>query len=131
MAGTVTVNKVFLKEPDRHYVGTEYTIAWTSDASGNATLAINEMAGWLTFAQTVPSGTVAPTINYDVKLKDSGGFDVLEGLLADRSATLTECEPAAGSGIAILRDLNGTYTFDVSNAGDTKAGTCVLRTRYK
>ena len=130
MAGTVTYTREYLKEPDRHYVGEEITVSWTSDSSGNADKLLPRLTGWLVFMKFNP-GATAPTDDYDVKLKDSDGDDVLEGIAEDRDTTTSEFLPTAGSGVLALREFNGNYTFDVSNAGSSKQGTCVLRFRWK
>lgn len=104
--------------------GERVTIPWTSDGSGNYTESM-VLRGWLVEIQTDP-GATAPTDNYDIKLKDSNSVDVLADLALNRDTATTEFIPTPGSGITILKYLNGTYTFDVSNAGAAKTGTAVL-----
>lgn len=126
MAGTLTVTRVPMKIYG-DIIGEEITIAWTSDASGNADVSIPDMKGFMVLAKTIPSSSAAPTTLYDIKLKDGTGYDVLASALGDRSATVTERLPTQNSGVLAILHLNGSYTFDVTNAGNAKAGTCVFR----
>jgi len=126
MAGTLTVGREPMKIYGNIY-GEIITVSWTSDSSGNADVTVPNMNGFIVSAKTTPSGSAAPTANYDIKLKDSAGFDVLGSVLNDRSASAVERIPAANSGVVAVAHLHGTYTFDVTNAGNAKAGTCVFR----
>ncbi len=130
MAGTLSFTRAPMKLYDGYVIGEIVTVTWVSDSSGNADISIPDLKGWLTEAKTVPSATVAPTDNYDIKLKDSAGFDVLEGALNDRDTANTEIIPTANSGKLALRQLFGTYTFDVTNAGNAKGGTCAFKVQW-
>lgn len=122
MAGTVTVTRAdtvsrYGKEINK------VSVAWTSDASGNATGAI-ELYGFLVRATTVPSASVAPTTLYDISLVDPDGSacDAAMGLLVDQSATLTVTKYMTVSGSSVPILCAGSYTFTVANAGNAKAG---------
>lgn len=130
MAGTVSFTRDFLYDVHRSFIGEQIVVTWVSDASGNADIAIPKLRAWLTKAKTKPSAT-APTDNYDVEILDPDGFDVLGGVLHDRDTATTEQIPTPNSGVAIVAEFNGDYTFSVSNAGNAKGGTCTLRFRWK
>lgn len=104
---------------------TKVTIPWTCDASGNVTeRAVALPAGTLLRLRTTPDGTDAPTDNYDITLLDAvGGADVLGGVGANRSATLTQIAvPVEGT---YFRPwiAGGDFYPTVANAGNAKAGT--------
>ena len=72
------------------------TFSWTGDAGTGAvpstpTSAVNtiEIAGWYVYAIETNPGT-APTAGYDIVINDAESLDIAGGMLADRSATLTE-----------------------------------------
>lgn len=105
--------------------------AWVSDdAAGNVTSASTgnitpfEVTGVPMRLTTVPSGGgTAPTDKYDITIVDEDGVDVLNGLGADRSATLTQ-HKANTDGLVLCAANNLTLT--VANAGNSKAGTVYL-----
>jgi len=105
------------------------TVPWTSDASGNYTEVLN-LFGFLLKAVTIPSGGgTAPTALYDITLVQNG-VDNVGGILADRAAATTELVNGIvknGSDISQIPPfLAGDHTFTVANAGNAKAGTCIL-----
>lgn len=128
MAATVT--RTPLQEVDKAHLGERVSVAWTSDGSGNATASLIKLRGWIVKVITYP-GSAAPTDDYDIKLKDSTGFDVLGSVLNDRDTSNTEQIPTPNSGVSIVTYVNGDYTFDVSNAGSAKNGTCVFYIKTK
>lgn len=100
-------------------------VSWTSDASGDASVLIPNLNGWLIKAVTDP-GAAAPTDNYDITLIDEGGADAAQGLLADRDTTNSESVYTLVSGAATPVLLSGDITFTVAAAGDSKNGVCYL-----
>lgn len=125
MAGTVTVTP----SPRTSKNGREievYSVAWTSDASGNATGALNDVYGFLIKLVTDPDGTAAPTDNYDVTLVDEFGADALQGAGADRDTATTESVYPTPSGSTVPPLLCGDHTFTVAGAGNAKSGVAVF-----
>lgn len=104
------------------------TLAWVSDASGNASATVN-LHGFLLKAVTVPDGSAAPTDNYDITLLQNG-VDMASGVLGDRSTNTNQVAYGIaknGTDVAPLPPyLVGDHTFTVANAGNAKAGTCYL-----
>lgn len=122
MSGTVTLTQFPLASPTGKRTEL-YQIDWTSDASGNATLALN-LYGFLIKVITVPSVT-APTDNYDITLVQNG-IDQAASLLVDRDTANTEMVYPVVSGAATPIFLAGSHTFTVANAGNAKIGTAYL-----
>lgn len=140
MAGTVTTTNL-------NQGGTEgrsgffapaiqkYSLAWTSDASGDATVTTERLFGTLIGVAFIPSGSAAPTANYDVTLTDDNGVDVLSGQGANLSnATATRVVPGVpfkdGTTTSIAPVvINDTLDLAVANAGNAKGGTVVLYLR--
>lgn len=112
------------------------TVAWTSDASGNATGTTPVLIGRLVKAVTVPSASVAPTDNYDIAMTDEQGLDVLTGVqstLANRDTANTEqvyflVLDAAGTPLAqsVHPLVANALSISVTNAGNAKSGTLYL-----
>jgi len=111
--------------------------SWVSDdATGSVSGATRKLAGRLVKAVTVPSGTAAPTDNYDIVLTDEQSLDVLTGVqstLANRDQTATEqvyflVLDAAATPLAqsVHPIVCSTVTIAVTNAGNSKAGTIYL-----
>jgi hypothetical protein len=125
MAGTVTATRDPRSAPRGKHID-KVNVAWTSDASGNATLSIENLYGFLLKMVTVPSGSAAPTDNYDITLVDENSIDALAGAGADRDTANTEQVYPTPSGSSIPAFLCGTHTFTVANAGNAKSGTAIL-----
>jgi hypothetical protein len=129
MAGSIVVTQLPSKSRYGQLINT-VQIAWTSDASGNVTVALDPIYGFLAKVITTPGGGgVAPT-SYNLKLLDSldtlGALDALAGSCATRSATVTEQkQPIIASGIIPVL-LAGSYTFSIDTAGNAKQGTAFL-----
>lgn len=124
MAGTVTVTR----QPLVSKYGKEMekiSVDWLSDASGNATVVIEELYGYVMKAVTDP-GAAAPTANYDITLIDENSVDALIGALIDRHTTTTEQVYPVQSGASTPVHVFGDHTFTVANAGNAKNGTCVF-----
>ncbi len=101
-----------------------YEVAWTSDASGNATGTFNDIYGFLIKMVTDP--TDGPTDNYDITLVDEYGADALQGAGADRDTTNSETVYPTPSGSTVPPLLCGDHTFTVANAGNAKSGLAVF-----
>jgi hypothetical protein len=115
-----------------------YSLAWTSDASGNVSgiPTVNVISGSIERVVFVPgTGGVEPTDLYDVTLLDSHGIDVLAGQGANLSqssashikpgvpmkdGTTTSTAPIA---------VDEVLTLAVSAAGNAKSGTVILYVR--
>lgn len=99
----------------------EIKFAWTSNGDGDASGSSTKYyTGEIVRITTVPGADAsAPTADYDIQLLDDNSVDVAIGYLADRSATETESVNNERMWIA-----NSKITIFVSNAGDTKSGTC-------
>jgi len=107
-------------------------ITWVSAADGTCTYAFEgTVAGAVmgkkcTMAVTKPSGTAAPTDNYDLVVTDELSCDILGGQGANRSATLSQqLVPAIGS-LYGGRRVRAGLQMDITNAGDTKGGILAL-----
>ena len=116
--------------------------AWQSDASGNATVTSTAGTNGVRTGKVVGTiykvgfhpggGDVAPSANYDVKLLDEYGGDVLAGLGADLSNTSSQYKtpmvPATDGTTEQLAPtmLSNVLTLNVSNAGNAKSGFVVL-----
>lgn len=107
---------------------------WVSDdATGAVSGTTAKIAGTLIKGVTNPSGTAAPTDNYDIAITDAEALDVLAGSfdnLADRDTANTE-EVYFGltDGAAMLPVFPvvcDALTVAVTNAGNSKAGRLVL-----
>lgn len=118
MAGVVTTTEVTHRTPKK------VKFAWTcgtgaSEGEADATT-VNVYNGKLVQVTTVPSGAPdAPTADYDLRILDSDGVDLLAGSGADRAAAATEHITFTSLGAVVESQL----TLEVTNAGDTKKGT--------
>lgn len=125
--GTVTVTRsAFMNVQSTWKHGEKVTVSWVSTAGGLASDSI-ELRGFLMKVITNPSAT-APTDNYDLQLFDpaDAALDALGALLMNRDTATTEQYPTAGSTQATMCYLNGTYTFDITNAGASKEGVAIF-----
>ena len=97
---------------------------WTTDSSGDLTATDTGYAieGFLMLVETDPSGTAAPTADYDITLKDANGLDVMGGALSDRSATATEATMPLLNGNYTMLPIPSTLSMDVTSAGNSKSG---------
>lgn len=95
---------------------------WISDGSGDVELAINSKMNGFILALVTDPGAAAPTTLYDITIEDDKGVDILGGVGADRSATAVEAV-AVPLDSGLPRPIStDSFTFKVTNAGDTKAG---------
>ena len=107
---------------------------WRSNVEGKARLThmpVHLLRGKLMRLVTWPDGgNMAPTANYDVTLETDQGIDLLNGLGANRSATVSEATELylAMEGAQSMRAEIGGHapTLKVANAGMNRAGTIVL-----
>ena len=121
-AGTLTVTSA------RRGGLTRYSLAWTSDASGDVNGNPFDMqTGELRQVQFTPdSGLTQPSAAYDVVLNDPNSVDILAGAGANLSSTTTSVAVPVVS-TYFRRTLEaGAYTPVVTNAGNAKTGTIVL-----
>lgn len=100
------------------------SVAWTCDASGNATGTIENMYGFIIKAVTDP--TDGPTDNYDITLIDENGMDALGDALLNRDTTTTEQAYPGVTNASVPVFVCGDHTFTVANAGVSKSGSCVF-----
>lgn len=113
------------------------TMAWVSDdTTGAVTGTSKKITGRLIKAVTIPSGSAAPSDNYDIAITNSDSVNVLgnvETTLADRSTSATQevyFLIKDGAGTPQARALNpvvcSTLAIAVTNAGNSKEGTVIL-----
>lgn len=104
---------------------------WTAHTDGKVakttTNAVTTKAynGELVRMITIPDGTKAPTDDYDIKIYDDDGVDVLIGAGADRDISNTEQVLAANLGVVA----NDKLTLEIDGAGDGGKGTVILYIR--
>jgi hypothetical protein len=111
-------------------------IAWVSASDGTCSIPIDgtdnddEFAiifgKFLKTMRTIPSGTAAPTADYDIVINDTDSVDLLGGAGADRAADATEEVHCIANSIKWARLIHTDLDIEITNAGDTKAGTIVL-----
>ena len=97
MAGTITESHV-----KRGPIGV-VTLACTADAAAAtfpATILTTKISGKLLALETDP-GATAPTNLYDITVTDAEGYDVLEGVGANRSSANTEKANIIFSGTSV------------------------------
>ncbi len=109
-------------------------VDWTSDsAAGTVEQTIEHISGSILALETNPDGTDIPTDLYDITIEDPEGYDILEGLGADRSATITQKT-------VILQEItinarqyaahppvnDRPLTFKVAVAGNAKKGRAII-----
>ena len=97
---------------------------WTSSAGGAVSEVFSDfLYGIVNRAVFVPDGGgTQPTNLYDVLLKDDHGFDVLEGLAANRSNVNTE----EVTPTSLRRVIASRLELAITNAGAAKGGLVYL-----
>lgn len=114
----------------------KHVFEWTSDGSGNATLASGvAISGAIARVVFIPSASAAPTNLYDLTLTDADGVDVLSGQGANLSDTAASSvcpgiplkDGTTTSTILVI--VNSVLTLNVSNAGASKSGKVVVYVR--
>ncbi len=105
-------------------------ITWEANKDGQVYDPIGPLHGILDRVVTVPDPDNPPTANYDVSLVNRNETDVLEGLLANRSASDVEqvfvysASPAADRHAEVM--LSGEYWLKIENARTATSGTVVV-----
>lgn len=114
----------------------KHTFDWVSAADGTATLPSGlAVSGKIERVVIVPSASAAPTTLYDATLTDANGIDVLAGQGANLSATVASsvCPGTPlkdGTTTSVTpTTVDGVLTLNISNAGDTKAGSVIVYVR--
>lgn len=117
MAGSITATPTDI---GGGYV--KYSVAWTSDASGNVSAnGFSVRRGRLANVKYIPGASSAqPSDLYDLTLLDADGADVVGG----GGANLSNATAAFGAPATVLEA--GTLTPTIANAGNAKGGTLVL-----
>jgi hypothetical protein len=108
-----------------HYVKT-WTCDWVSDDSaGTVSIASTKQIYGRVFQLITNPGSTAPTDNYDIKVLDAEGVDLLNGDGANRDTSNSEI---TGLNVATAVDCAaaGTVTFDIANAGNSKEGRAIF-----
>lgn len=129
MAGSIVVS---VSEVTHNIL--KYSVAWTSDASGNVNgTTFDMMVGTIVAVEFVPGlGAAAPTALYDVDLVDHENvtmFDDGSGTSIGSNLSATDAShkvPLVGLvGVTIYRRWHhgGTAELRVSGAGDSNQGT--------
>lgn len=129
MAGSIVVTT---REVAHNVV--KYSVAWTSDASGNVSGNVFDMAvGTLVAVEFIPgTGGSAPTTLYDIDMLDEENvtmFDDGAGTSIGSNLSATDAShrvPLVGLvGVTIYRRWHhgGPVQPTVTNAGDTNSGT--------
>lgn len=137
-SGTLSLTHVWSNNPIE-----SYSLAWTSDASGNVVATVPGLDGWFERIATNPGdGATSPTANYDVTLTDADGADVLTGKGANRSqADVEQFVSLIGNGtgahgltsandyrpVAVL----GDHTLTIASAGNAKSGVLKIYIRRR
>ena len=93
-----------------------HRIEWTSDGSGDATETVH-IDGEILRVVTDPSGSAAPTDDYDITFVDEDGLDIMAGGLANRDTANTEAVVPSARVVHY-----GDVTVTVANAGASKSG---------
>jgi len=100
-------------------------ISWTSAAGGTFTSVPTEkINGLVYYVLTDPDDEAAPSDNYDITLKNSNGYDIMGGKLANRDEATTEViqpyDSTSGSYLAFPVD--GALTLAISDMGNSTSG---------
>lgn len=136
-AGSIVESDQLIYDQVRRPVRT-YSLAWTSDASGNVSgiSMANVVSGYLEKVQFVPGvGGVQPSNLYGVKLNDEQGIDQLSGQGASLSnVTATQIKPSVPMKDGTTTStapiaLDNILTLVVSAAGANKQGAVILYVR--
>lgn len=101
-------------------------IDWVSDdATGTVSGSTKKINGRILRVVTDP-GTPAPSTLYDITVTDPETIDVLQGLAANRSATVTEDLNIIYSGTSNNPYVSDILTLNVTNAGNSKQGQIII-----
>jgi len=143
---TVSTNNLYMNPAEDRIKGSpcEITLDWLSTDLGVVSIAIfatyntavaagtsrypnvSAIKGRISKVETIPGtlgvpATNPPTNLYDITLLDAYGYDVMDGTLADRSATVAE---------VVVFDspinVNGELTLTIANAGNANNGRMII-----
>ncbi len=99
------------------------TWTWTCSSAGAYTEASTVRPNGQIYRFITKPGGTAPTTLYDITITDADSVDVINGLGADRSATLTE-QKGVSDGLGVVK--SSLLTLNITNAGDAATGTVIL-----
>ncbi len=128
MAGTITQKMQSWGSSRNGTWVMHFTLTCTGDSSDGSFPATvlgykRAIRGARLEAMETNPGTTAPTALYDVTLTDDGGYDLLGGAGANRSATVTErVIPVLGTGTYGTASVNGDTTVNITNNSVNSAG---------
>lgn len=138
MGTTMTLKPVYKPGADSAKDDLLLTVDWVSTTGGASTTSTADFnymfrpisdylqGRELNMAQTNPSGTVAPTADYDGAVVDDAGQDLFGGNLGDRSATVTESSYTYDTAVYGSRFISGDLSIQITNAGAAKEGSITL-----
>ena len=100
-------------------------ITWTSASGGTFTsVPTKNIDGLVYYVLTDPDDETAPSDNYDITLKNSNGYDIMGGKLANRDEATTEVsqpyDGTAGSYVAF--PVIGPLTLAIADMGNSTSG---------
>lgn len=126
MAGTATITTVAKGAAIR-----AIRFALVGDASDGTVpaTALPAFAGELIALETDP-GATAPTTLYDITLLDASGYDVLQGVGANRSATVTEKVAVVFTGTSVHPPIAGDDVLTLTIAGQSVNSAIINGTLY-
>lgn len=109
-------------------------IDWTSDsAAGTVEQPIGHISGSILGLETNPDDSDIPTDDYDITIEDEEGYDILEGLGANRDAANTEKTVILQEITISTRQYTAhppvqsrALTFKVAVAGNAKKGKAIV-----
>jgi hypothetical protein len=110
------------------------TVTWVSDdATGAVSTSIPlvtaayDVVGFFLYAvETYPgAGAVAPTADYDIAITNAGGLDVCAANTLNRHTSSPQCV-FCSTATQPYQAVQGTLTFAVTAAGNSKEGSTVL-----
>lgn len=104
-----------------------WTVPWTSDGAGAASVAVPDAEGLVNRIVTVPgTGGDQPDDNYTLVVNDVHGIDILNATGVNRDQTNAEnLLPVVGTD-AVPMQVKGGLTVVISSAGATNKGTVYI-----
>ena len=122
-SGTVTSSNTYI--PGRLNHMRVYTWSWTSDTGGNVISDDVRLSGPGEIVRVqIDPGITSPTASYDMVITDTDSFDVLTGLGANLSATVTLNTVPSITAASFEWPVYtyGRLTLTITNAGNAKSG---------
>jgi len=101
-------------------------VNWVADGSGDVTILV-QLRGYVYMVVTDPAAN-APTTLYDITIADEDGVDIMEGGLADLSATVSNQFSPTINGSPGARWVQRTLSIVVDNAGEANEGEVIIYT---